>query len=295
MSATISKKIFRTLAAAVSTAALAFAAACGTATTNEADNSNTGTTSSSDITQQTITPGKLTIATGDPAYEPWVMDNKPESGKGFESAIAYAVAKELGFDESDVVWTRTSFDAAIAPGAKDFDLNIQQFSVTDERKKAVDFASSYYNDTTSIVVKADSKYADADDLDDFKDATVGAMVGTLAYNDVKKNVNPNVQTFNDDVALAQALDSGQIDALAVSTVEGVYMVQSEQVKNGKVLGRIPGSEDPNGMGILLPKDSTLTEATQKALDTLKDDGTLKKLQDEWLAEYTTDIPELEVD
>ncbi|MCI1935123.1 MAG: ABC transporter substrate-binding protein [Bifidobacteriaceae bacterium] len=277
------KKLLRTATVAVLTVGLGLsAAACG-------GSSETATSSSDDITQQTLTPGTLTVATGDPAYEPWVMDNDPSTGKGFESAIIYALAEKLGFKKSQVKWTRSTFDTAIAPGAKDFDLNIQQFSVTPERKKAVDFSTSYYNDTTSIIVRKDSKYAKATSLADLKGATVGTMVGTNAYTQVKDKVDQNVQTFNDDAALAQALDSGQIDALATSTVECVYMVQSDQVKNGVVLGRINGSEEPDGMGIVLAKDSALTKKVDTAMKSLIKDGTIKKLQDKWLAEYTTDV------
>ncbi|MCI1983225.1 MAG: ABC transporter substrate-binding protein [Bifidobacteriaceae bacterium] len=281
-------KIVRSAVAVVAAGALALgASACGGSSA-----SSSSTASSSDITQQTVTPGTLTIATGDPAYEPWVMKNKPESGQGFEAAIAYKVAEKLGFSKKNVKWTRTSFDAAIAPGAKDWDLNIQQFSVTAERKKAVDFSSSYYNDTTSVVVKKDSKYAKATSLSDLKGATVGAMVGTPAYTQAKKKINSNVQTFNDDAALAQALDAGQIDALATSTVESVYIVDSGQVKSAKVLGRIAGSEEPAGLGIVLPKGSKLTAKVSAAIDGMRKDGSLKTLQDKWLAQYTTDVTEL---
>ena len=223
------RHIVRTIAATASILALSFTAACG---------------SGQSTAQQTYKPGKLTIATGQPAYEPWVMNDKPESGEGYEAAVAYAVADKLGFKKSDVVWTRTAFDTAIAPGAKDWDFNIQQFGITDER----DYA--------------------------------------------KANIKDDIQTFNDDAALAQALDAGQIDALVTSTVECVYMVQSEQVKDAKVLGRLPDSEDKSGMGIVLPKDSKLTAAVTKAVDDLNADGTIKKLQDKWLAEYTTDLTEL---
>ena len=262
------RHIVRTIAATVSILALSFTAACGSGQST-ASNS----TDSDDITQQTYKPGKLTIATGQPA-------------------VAYAVADKLGFKKSDVVWTRTAFDTAIAPGAKDWDFNIQQFGITDERKKAVDFSSSYYNDSQSVVVKKDSKFANATKVSDLKDATVGVMVGTLAYDYAKANIKDDIQTFNDDAALAQALDAGQIDALVTSTVECVYMVQSEQVKDAKVLGRLPDSEDKSGMGIVLPKDSKLTAAVTKAVDDLNADGTIKKLQDKWLAEYTTDLTEL---
>lgn len=284
------KQFIRGAAAALSIAALALTAACGSDTAQDAaDNTQAN---SGDLTQQTVTPGKLTIATGDPAYEPWVLNDDPESGEGYEAAVAYAVAEQLGFDADDVVWTRTTFDAAIAPGPKDWDMNIQQFGITDERRQAVDFSSGYYKDTRAVIVKKDGKFADATSLADLKDAVVGATVGTQGYTYAKEKINDNVQTFNDDASLAQALDAGQIDALVADTTVCVYMVQSGQVADGVVIGRIAGSEDKDGMGIVLPKDSPLTEATTKAVDDLEADGTLQKLQDQWLAEYTSDLPEL---
>lgn len=284
------KQFIRGAAATLSIAALALTAACGSDTAQDAaDNTQAN---SGDLTQQTVTPGKLTIATGDPAYAPWVLNDDPESGEGYEAAVAYAVAEQLGFDADDVVWTRTTFDAAIAPGPKDWDMNIQQFGITDERKQAVDFSSGYYKDTRAVIVKKDGKFADATSLADLKDAVVGATVGTQGYTYAKEKINDNVQTFNDDASLAQALDAGQIDALVADTTVCVYMVQSGQVADGVVIGRIAGSEDKDGMGIVLPKDSPLTEATTKAVDDLEADGTLQKLQDQWLAEYTSDLPEL---
>ena len=105
----------------------------------------------------TLTAGKLTIATGEPAYYPWVIDDKPETGNGFEGAVAYAVAKALGYTNDEVVWVRTTFDGAVTPGAKTFDFNLQQFSITDERKVAVDFSSPYYTAPQAIVSFAGSK------------------------------------------------------------------------------------------------------------------------------------------
>ncbi len=284
------KQFIRGAAATLSIAALALTAACGSDTAQDAADNTPA--ADGDLTQQTVTPGKLTVATGDPAYEPWVLNDDPESGEGYEAAVAYAVAEQLGFDADDVVWTRTTFDAAIAPGPKDWDMNIQQFGITDERKQAVDFSSGYYKDTRAVIVKKDGKFADATSLADLKDAVIGATVGTQGYTYAKEKINDNVQTFNDDASLAQALDAGQIDALVADTTVCVYMVQSGQVADGVVIGRIAGSEDKDGMGIVLPKDSPLTEATTKAVDDLEADGTLQKLQDQWLAEYTSDLPEL---
>lgn len=276
--------VSRTVAAVLSVAALAFTTACGG---SAASNNEAGAEESN-----TVTAGKLTIATGDPAYTPWVIDDKPESGEGFEAAIAYAVADKLGYKKDDVVWVRTTFDSAIAPGAKDWDMNIQQFSITDERKKAVDFSPSYYNASQAVVVRKDSKFAKATTLAELKDAKVGAMVGTVSYDFAKEKINSDIQTFNDNAVLAQALDSNQIDALVVDAPAASYIVESEQVKDGEVLGLIPGSEDPQGTGIVLPKGSKLTADVTKAINELNEDGTIKQLQDKWLAQYTTDLPTL---
>lgn len=283
------RNLTRAIAATISVAALAMTAACGgSGDGGDSDASANG----GDITQQTVTPGKLTIATGDPAYEPWVMNDDPASGEGYEAAVAYAVAEKLGFDDDDVVWTRTSFETAIAPGAKDWDMNIQQFGITDERKNAVDFSSPYYKDTRAVIVKKDGPYADAKSLDDLKGAVIGATVGTQGYTIAKEKLSDDVQTFNDDASTAQALDAGQIDAMVADTTVCVYMVDSDQVKDAVVVGRIAGSEDKDGMGIVLPKGSPLTDATTKAVDDLTNDGTLQQLQDKWLASYTSGLTEL---
>ena len=276
------KTLRRLTAAALTTVTLMAGAACGSSSSSGGQSAT-----KQDITQQTIHPGTLTIATGDPAYAPYVQDNKPESGKGYEAAVAYAVAEKMGFDKAHVTWTRTTFDAAIAPGSKDYDLNIQQFSITPERRQAVDFTPSYYNSTQSLVVRNSSPYASATSLAQIKDAKIGAMVGSTSYEMAHKLVKPDIDTFNDDVASSQALDANQIDALVVDTPSAVTMVDSGQVKNAKILGQIKGSQDPEGMGIVLPKGSKLTSAASKAVTTLKKDGTLDKLQKQWLHVYTS--------
>lgn len=276
------KTIRRLTVAALTTAMLMAGAACGSSSSSSEQSA-----AKQDITQQTIKPGTLTIATGDPAYAPYVQDNKPESGKGYEAAVAYAVAEKMGFDKAHVTWIRTTFDAAIAPGSKDYDLNIQQFSITPERRQAVDFTPSYYNSTQSLVVRSNSSYASATSLAQIKDAKIGAMVGSTSYEMAHKLIKPDIDTFNDDVASSQALDANQIDALVVDTPSAVTMVDSGQVKDAKILGQIKGSQDPEGMGIVLPKGSKLTSAASKAVTTLKKDGTLDKLQKQWLHVYTS--------
>ncbi|MFD0705336.1 ABC transporter substrate-binding protein [Alloscardovia venturai] len=267
------KNLGRTILAGTTALLLALTAACG---------SSTSSTSS-----ETVTDGKLTIATGQPAYTPWVLNNKPESGEGYEAAVAYAVADQLGYKKSDVKWTRTTFDSAIAPGAKDWDMNIQQFSITEERKQAVDFSPSYFNTTQAIIVKSDNKFAKATSLNALKSAIVGSMSGTTSATVAKADIKDDIKLYNNNDDAVAALSSGQIDALVVDTPTAVNMVNSGQAgSNGKVLGQIANSEDKEGMGIVLPKGSKLTSKVTKAINTLKENGTLDKLQKKWLSEYT---------
>lgn len=274
-------------------------AACSDGASQGSSSSASGSSasaSSDDVTQLTATPGTLTVATGDPAYTPWVMDDDPSSGKGFEAALIYKLAEKLGFKDDQVNWIRTTFDEAYAPGDHDWDLNIQQVSINDDRKKAVDFSPAYFRPTQSVVTTKSNQYADATSCADLKDAVIGVMVGTTAYDYVKDIIKDGsedgIDVYNDNSAAAQAVSAGQADALVTDTPQAVYMVQSEQVSDGVVVGQIPGTEDEYGLGICLPKDSKLTPAVTDAMNELIDDGTVKSLQDEWLAEYTTDIPTL---
>ena len=155
------------------------------------DGKNTSSAgTSSEGALSTVTQGKLTIATGEPAYSPWVEDNDPASGKGFEAAVAYAVAGKLGFANSDVVWVRTTFDAAVAPGAKDWDFNLQQFSITEERKNAVDFSSPYYTSAQAVVTLKSSPVASATSIEALKGALLGAQTGTTSYKTLTEKVAP---------------------------------------------------------------------------------------------------------
>ena len=155
---------------------------------------------------QYVTDGKLTIGTGEPAYYPWVIDDAPESGEGFEAAIAYAVAEQLGFDKDDVVWVRTTFDEAIAPGPKDFDFNLQQFSITEERAESVDFSSPYYETTQVVITTETSAAAGAETIADLKPLLIGAQVGTTSFDAIEQQIAPDAgaQAYNtnDDAKLA---------------------------------------------------------------------------------------------
>lgn len=241
---------------------------------------------------ETVTEGKLTIATGEPAYAPWVIDNAPESGEGLEAAVAYAVAEELGYEESDVVWVRSTFDGAIAPGPKDWDLNIQQFSVTEERKKAVNFSSPYYTTTQAVVAPNSSPAANAKSIADLKDVLIGVASGTTSMTVANEVIAPNeeIQVFNSVDDTVNALKSGNIDAM-VTDLPGAYYVRDAQLEgDGVLIGQLESSESGGDeFAFVLPKDSALTEKVDAALATLKDNGTLEDLETQWLADQDAPV------
>ncbi len=234
----------------------------------------------------TLSPGKLTIATGDPAYEPWVMNDDPASGEGFEAAVAYAAAAQLGYAHGDVTWVRTTFDGAIAPGPKTFDWNIQQFSISDERKKAVDLSTPYYDVTQAIVSYQGSPIEGATSVADLKSAKLGAALGSTSLDVAEEVIAPDkqVSTFNDNAAGVSALKNKQVDGLVVDLPTAFYLVQAE-IDGGVIVGQVPVPEGQQAeqLGILLAKDSPLTACTSQAVDELSADGTLTHLEQKWLA------------
>ena len=235
-------------------------------------------------TMPTLANGTLTIATSEPAFEPWVIDNDPTNGNGFESAVAYAVANRLGYLPAQVTWTRVGFDEAIAkPGGFDFDIN--QFTITDDRKKQVDFSSGYYTVAQTVITVADSPIGDATSLADLKDAQLGAMNGTTSLDAINTVIAPSKvpQVFDDNALAAQALQNGQIDGLVVDLPTAFYMTGA-QLTGGKVIGQLKtASGEAEQLGLLLAKDSPLTSCVTAAVDSLRTDGTLDALADKWLA------------
>jgi len=228
----------------------------------------------------TLTKGSLTFGTDQPAYPPWFIDDDPANGKGFESAVAYAVADKLGYAKEDVKWVRVPFNAAIAPGPKTFDANLNEFSITDERKQAVDFSSPYYDVTQAVVTVKSSPTAAVKDLNGLKGLKLGAQVGTTSYT-AAKALDPNVAVFNNNDDAKAALTNGQIDALVLD-LPTAFEVQSE-LTDGVIVGQLPaGTEKAEQFGIVLDKGSPLTACVSKAVDELGDGGALFKLQKEWL-------------
>ena len=231
---------------------------------------------------KTITAGKLTIATGQPAYYPWVIDDKPETGNGFEGAVAYAVAKQLGFSADEVTWVRTTFDGAIAPGEKNFDFNLQQFSITEDRKKAVDFSSPYYTAPQAIVSFKGSKIAGKTSIADLKSAKLGAAVGTTSLDAISNQIGSKPEVFNDNAAGVSALKNKQIDGLVVDLPTAFYL-SAVEIPNGLIVGQLPSTGAGDQFGLLLPKGSPLTACVSGAVDAITKDGTLAAITDKWLA------------
>ncbi len=279
----------RRLPARAAAALIAVAALTATLASCASSGGAAPSSSGSAAALDTVTAGKLTIATGQPAYSPWVLDDDPASGKGFEAAVAYAVAEELGFGKGDVVWTRTTFDSAIAPGPKDWDLNLQQFSITDERKKAVDFSSPYYTTSQAVVTLKGSAAADATTIAKLKDVTVGVASSTTSYTIAAKELGTaklSVFNSNDDAVLA--LKSKQVDAIVVDLPTAFYLASAE-LDDGVVLGQFADTTGGDQFGIVLPKGSPLTSAVSGAVDALRKKGTLDKLVTTWLSK-TTNVP-----
>ena len=246
-------------------------------------------------TSDYVTDGKLTIATGEPAFYPWVIDDAPESGEGFEAAIAYAVAEQLGFDADDVVWVRTGFEEAIAPGAKDFDFNLQQFTITEDRAENVDFSSAYYETTQTVITTEASAAAGATSIADLKDFLIGAASGTTSFDAVEQQIQPaaGVQVFNTNDEAILALQSGTIDAVVVDLPTAFYAT-GVQLDGGIIIGQLPKPDGKSGdeFGLVLPKGSALTAKVTAAVDALRESGKLQEIADEWLAD-AADAPVLQ--
>lgn len=262
--------------------AVSLALAFGLTACSKSESTDVASASCEKADLATVTSGKLTIATGEPAYYPWVIDDKPETGEGFEGAVAYAVAKQLGFNNDEVVWVRTTFDGAVTPGEKNFDFNLQQFSITEDRAKVVDFSSPYYTAPQAIVSYKGSKIAGKTSIADLKNAKLGAAVGTTSLDAIENQIGAKPQVFNDNAAGVTALKNGQIDGLVVDLPTAFYL-SGVEVKDGLIVGQLPSSGAGDQFGLLLSKGNKLTPCVSAAVDAITADGTLAAITDKWLA------------
>ncbi|UQX88876.1 ABC transporter substrate-binding protein [Jatrophihabitans telluris] len=230
------------------------------------------------------TAGTFTVATDNPAYEPWFSGNKPSNGKGFESAVAYAVANKLGFSNDQVKWVTASFNSVIAPTPKKFDVDINEVSISAKRKQAVDFSTGYYDVAQAVVTYKGSKIAAAKSLAALASAKLGAQVGTTSYDTITNTIKPSSRpaVFDTNDLAVQALKNHSIDGLVVDLPTGFYITAAE-LDSGVIVGQIPASGTPEQFGFVLEKGSKLTDCVSQAVDALRADGTLDKLKEQWLA------------
>jgi polar amino acid transport system substrate-binding protein len=292
--ATLHNRPVTILRHAVRVPALLAAAALLTAACAPADQPSAGAPSSAGAASATaaacapgalptLTPGTLTIGTDQPVYQPWYVDDKPENGQGFESAVAYAIADGLGYPKDKVTWTRVPFNAAIQPGPKSFDLNLTEFSITDERRQAVDFSAPYYDVKQAVVALGSNKFAGVTDLAGLRDARLGAQVGTTSYDaigaTIKPTTPPAVFNTNDDAKLA--LSNGQVDAIVVD-LPTAFFITGAELQGGKIVGQLPASGTPEQFGAVLDKGSALTGCVSEAVEKLRSAGTLTALEQQWL-------------
>jgi polar amino acid transport system substrate-binding protein len=243
-----------------------------------------------------VTDGQLTIGTDNPAYPPWFAGgsksswkiNDPATGKGYESAVAYAIARKLGFAKAAVKWTYIPFNKAFAPGPKKFDFDINQISITPARAKVVNFSVSYYDVNQAIVVKKGTKIAGIRSIKGLKPFKLGAQLGTTSYAFIASTIKPSQQTavFPSNAGAVLALKNKQIDGLVVDLPTAFY-VTAVQVPGSKILGQFENKgKATDRFGVALAKGNSLTTCVNKAISSLRTDGTLKRLQQLWLAKAT---------
>jgi len=228
------------------------------------------------------TPGKLTVGTDKPAYPPYFEKDDPTNGHGFESAVAYAIARELGFDKADVKWTVVPFNSSYAPGPKRFDFDINQISITPQRAKRVDFSQPYFTAPQAVVALKGSPAADAHRLGDLAQAKLGVQVGTTSLDAVTSSIKPayQPQVFNDSNDTVRALKGGRVEAIVVDLPTAFYLTAA-QVPQAKIVGQFaaPGGDR---WGLLLEKGSKLTNCVNKALAKLSSSGELERLRSQWM-------------
>jgi polar amino acid transport system substrate-binding protein len=236
-------------------------------------------------TLKTVKKGVLTLGADDPLYSPWYEDNNPANGKGFEDAVAYAIAKELGYSTGQVHWTRVTFDAAIQPGPKSFDYDLDEFTITATRAKAVDFSAPYYTDREAIVVMKGTSADKPTTLAGLKKLSLGAQVGSTDYtaivDQIKPSSSPKVYNTNDDAL--EALQDNQVQGVVVD-LPTAFEITSGEVKGSTILGQLPPSGSPQQFGALLNLGSPLTSCVDKAVKAITADGTLAKITTKWLTQ-----------
>jgi polar amino acid transport system substrate-binding protein len=283
------------LAVILGVAALALAA-CGSKSSATTSTTAAVSASCSPSSLNLVKTGVLTVGTDNPAYPPWYAGgtkssfwkiNDPSNGKGFEPAVAYAVAKQLGFKPAQVTWTYTPFSKSFAPGPKSFDFDINQISFTPARAKVVTFSNSYYDVNQAIVALKGKPISKVTTVSGLKPYKLGAQLGTTSYSYIKDTIKPDKQpaVFPSNAGAIQALKNGQIDGLVVDLPTAFY-VTAVQVPNSTILGQFPTETGGEHFGMVFAKGNSLAGCVNQALASLKSSGELAKIQQQWLAKAT---------
>lgn len=227
-------------------------------------------------------PGQLTVGTGDPVFPPWMLDDDPAGGEGFENGLVYELAAELGFDAEDVVWVGQTFEEAIAPGTKPYDFAIQQISVTEEREEIVDFSMVYYQPDKALLALPDSPVVGATTLDELVDANWGATLGTTDLDYLENVVGASdVAVFDDQATTFQALLGGNIDATVVAFPTALFAT-AVQIPEAQIVASLPADPNDTGHGLLFEDGNPLVDCVDRGLENIIEDGVVDALTDEYL-------------
>ncbi|HEX5949701.1 MAG TPA: ABC transporter substrate-binding protein [Actinomycetota bacterium] len=277
-----------------------------TGATGETGETATGPTAAATAAEcaadaELLNAGTLTIGTDNPAYPPYFAGgetkenpdwkfNDPNTGEGFEAAVAYEVAARLGFAEDAVEWTVAPFNQTYAPGAKNWDFAIVQISYSAKRDNAVDFSDSYYDVNQALVSVKGNPITKATSIEDLKDYAIATQIGTTSYDFIVETIQPNVEpgAYNSVADSVAALNAGQIDAIVVDLPTALYLADPfvQEVKNGVVVGQFETAAAGEYFGMTFVEGNTLRDCVNLALEEMKADGTLEAIQTEWLSEKT---------
>ncbi len=276
--------------------ALAFLAGCGG---SKKDSSTTSTTANAKDAAAECTPesmethsaGELTVATDKPAYPPYFENGKPEDGEGFESAVAYAIGKQLGYPKAKIKWTVEPFDSSYAPGPKNFDFDVNEISIEPVREKAVDFSAPYYTAKQAVVALEGSEAAKATSLSELQGTKFGVQINTTSLKAVEEFIEPSSkpEVFNSSDDVVTALKNGQVEAVVVDLPTALYLTEA-QVENAAIVGQF-GNAEGEEWGALLAKESPLTECVSGAIEALEESGELEEITQRWMSQAAS-APEL---
>lgn len=227
--------------------------------------------------------GKFIVHTDEPAFEPWIVDNDPTNGEGFESGLIYALAAQLGFEQDQVEWGRTPWNNSFAPGPKPFDVYIGQVSITPERARAVGFSRPYVQGQLAVITMEGSPVMEAETFADLAEFSWGVQIGSTYYSYLDEYIQPTgeVMVFDTNLDSLTSLSNGTTDA-GLQDLQIAYYVTGEQFPEMEIAGVLPVRAD-GGSGLVTEIGSELIPYLDAAIIALENEGTIQELFDEYLA------------